>query len=702
MVMNTLRKIRDKINGLNCIMVRFDILQSKLDKLPTAIRDVAATRLDTMHDKPDAIGVPLTACETPVEAKCHRLATGIDVEKDNAIQTPSPIIPLHPNQAIRIAFIVQHPSVWSGWRSVWIATCKNPHFLSKVVLAPFLHPFSSEAVTYDDLKQLLIDENVPFCDAEFFDVNSFKPHVTFIQNPYEDTRPENFRIVHLKKAGTRIAYIPYGLEIGGGAWNIAAQFDSLLHRSAWRIFARSERHKSMFGKYCRVGNGHVFVAGHPKFDSMNACSSNCNTFELKKKISGRKVLLWTPHFSVGEPPTWSTFTLYSEFILSAMSRRPDLFLLIRPHPMFFKAMHRHNLWDAAGEESFRWRVNHSDNFMLDESSDYHEAFSISDALMTDVGSFLLEYLPTGKPLLYLHHPNGLGMNDDGELVCYLYTASSPMEIEGFIEMIALGEDQMKAVRKDALPLYLYGLDSNVGERICQHIYLSMSAGDSWSPNIPEQVTIAQASSERFWQKSSCTYLASSDYYARKEVILGNVLLQKPRFNKAIDIGCRDGRFTLILAKYTDDVTGYDISPILVEKAEAASIIGISEIGKTRFFNQEIETIAPHEKYDLVSCMGVTSCIIEDKKFLRIIDKFRTLSKQGGSLLLIETLSLEQEQIASDQSGYIAKYRNIGDYLNLVERRGFRMRESILITENIEKKLINKLFLFEFRDSCTPN
>jgi SAM-dependent methyltransferase len=701
MIINLFRKVRNKLTGLNGIMARFDILQSKLDALTAALENVTADRLDTLLNKLDEIAVPLTMSEAPAKAKCHRLDTEIDLERDEDTQTPAPVVHLRPNEAIRIAFIVQDPSVWSSWRSVWVASCKDPRFLSKVVLTPFIHPFSSEAITYDDLKQRLIDENVPFCAAEFFDVNSFKPHVTFVQNPYEGTRPEYLRIDQLKKAGTRIAYIPYGLEIGGGAWNITMQFDSILHRSAWRIFARSERHKTMFGKYCHVGNDHVFVAGHPKFDSLNTRSCNDTAIELKNKIAGRKVLLWTPHFSVGEPPTWSTFRLYSEFILSEMSRRRDLFLLIRPHPMFFQAMQKHKLWDTVSEESFRQMVNDSDNLMLDENSDYHDAFAVSDALMTDVGSFLLEYLPTSKPILYLHHPNGLGMNDDGELMRYLYTASSPMEIAEFIEMISLGKDPRRVERKNALPLFLYGLDSNVGERICQHIYSSMSAGDSWSPNLSEQGSIAQASSENFWQKSNCTYLAPSDYYDRKEVILGNVLLQQPRFNKAIDIGCGDGRFTLILAKYADDVTGYDISPILVEKAKAASIIGNSGIGKTGFVNQEIETIAPLEKYDLVSCMGVTSCIIEDRKFLRILDKFRMLSKQGGRLLLIDTLSLEQEQIVTDQSGYLAKYRNIGDYLNLIRRRGFHLREKILITEIIEKKLINNLFLFAFNDSCSP-
>ena len=668
-----LRRLRGKVTGLNAIQSSFDNLQSKLNE----------------------IAVPMTSCSKSVEAMYTKHYIG----RERVADALPVVTQLQSNEAIRIVFIVQHPSVWSSWRSVWVAATKGQRFISKVVLTPFIHPISSAAVTYDDMKKCLIDEKVPFCTAEFFDVNSFKPHVTFVQNPYEYTRPANIRIDQLKKAGSRIAYIPYGLEIGGGAWNIAAQFDSPVHRSAWRIFARSERHKAMFGKYCHVGNDHVFVVGHPKFDTMNVRHCSCMPVGLTKKIADRKVLLWTPHFSVGEPPTWSTYNLYGDFILSEMHRRQDLFMLIRPHPMFFQAMQQNKVWGPDGETCFRKMVYESDNLWLDVNPDYHDAFSVSDALITDVGSFLLEYLPTGKPILYLHHPNGLGMNDDRDLVQYLYSASGPIEIEAFMKMFALGDDHRKKEREGALSKFLHGLDSNIGEHICQHIYSSISTGDSWSPDVSKKGTTVQAGSEKYWHKSSCTYLAPSDYYDRKEVVLGDLLTKRSSFNKAIDIGCRDGRFTRLLAKYADEVTGYDISPILVNKAKEAS--SNDNIDNTQFVCQEIEKIAPAEKFDLVSCMGVTSCIIEDTKFLHILDKFSLLSMQGGHLLLIDTLSQIQEQIVSDQSGYIAKYRKMGDYLNLIERRGFRLIENLLITENIEKKLINKLFFFKYDDFYPP-
>ena len=495
MMGNLLRRFRDKVTGVGAMQVRFDILQSGLDVLINAFNLSGRSIKDNNEQASILINhseqVNLQHGgdeETMVDSQV------MEVTSANLNRGKSVLISFQPNETIRVVFILQHLSVWASWRSVWNAMNNDPRFLPKVVLTPFKHPFSSEALTYDDVRQFLLSENIPFTTTEYFDLNVFNPHITFVQNPYEDTRPEFLKIEYIKKSGSRVVYIPYGLEMGGGAWNIAAQFDSALHRSAWRIFARSERHKKMFGKYCQAGNDHVVVSGHPKFDLLDTDSTNQLSAKLAEKIAQRKTVLWTPHFSVGEPATWSTYKLYGKFILDEMARRADLFLLIRPHPMFFQAMQQHDIWDEDGEQKFRPAVKDSANMALDENLDHRLSFSVSAALMTDVGSFLLEYLPTDKPLLYLHHPDGLGMNDDKELVQYLYTATDSMDIRNFFDMVARDEDPGKSERELALPEFLFGLNTNIGERICQHIYSAISVGDTGS-STASQTSAKQACSE---------------------------------------------------------------------------------------------------------------------------------------------------------------------------------------------------------------
>jgi SAM-dependent methyltransferase len=659
-ILQAIRSFRAWVFGLTAVHARIDQLTHRLDTLPRSARRDGKS--------PSAADNPLAGPRTP-----------------------------RANGAIRIVFLAQHPSVWPSWRSVWAAAARDPRFSVKVVLTRFIHPFSSQARTYDDMKQCLMDEGVPFCTDAYFDAESFVPHVAFVQNPYDETRPENFRVEQLQQAGTRTAYIPYGLEIGGGAWNFKAQFDTEVHRSAWRIFVRSERSRAMYAKYCRAGNSHVAVTGHPKFDAAKAVARNELSSAVKQKVAGRKLILWTPHFSVGDPPTWSTFESNVESILEEMSRRQDLFLLIRPHPMLFKAMRQKKLWDAQAEEAFRLRIEAAGNLALDESADYHAAFAAADALMADIGSFLLEFLPTGKPLMYLHCKGGLGMNDDGELVNHLYVGTEQADIAKFIEMVARGEDPRKAERAKALPEFLFGLEleTSAGERICEQIHADITSGDAGSPGTID-IGAGQTESEAYWRSADNTYLAPSDYYKRKTVVLDELLPGLPKIGNAIDIGCGDGKFTFQLAKHADQVVAYDIGPTLLQKArQSAESLGIKNV---QFIVQDLDELAPLDKYDLISCMGVTSCIIDDLKLLSMLDKLPMMSRKGTLLLMIDSLSSEQDRLASDPNGYVAKYRAIEEYLHLIARRGFVLKTETLIKEVSEKSLINKLFVFEYRGS----
>lgn len=615
-----------------------------------------------------------------------------EMVNSNQAYTPFSV---EPGVAIRVLFVAQHPSIWASWRSIWQAMTSDSRFVAKVVLSPFLHPYSSVAVTMDNMRRCLVEEDISFCTAEALNLESFRPHVVFLQNPYDETRPDFLRSEQITRAGSRVAYVPYGLEMGGGAWNLTAQFDLPIHRVAWRIFARSERHKKMFAKYCRSGNGHVVVTGHPKFDPINYNLDHSLPEEVIKKVGGRKVVLWTPHFSVTEIPSWSTYRIYSDFIFSTFAQQQDIFLILRPHPLFFKSMMQNGLWDEVGEAQFRQKIKDSNNIALDECSDYHPAFSLSDGLMTDVGSFLLEYLPTGKPLMYLHLPDGLGMNDDEALTKSLYIATTDRDISGFVDMIKSGADPRRAERASIKSEYLFGLDSNIGVSICQNIATGLNAGDTWFPRPNYRKSILQQRSEEYWKNANAAYLVPSGYHEKKTITLDKELSEFGLLSSAIDIGCGDGTFTLQLAKYVESVQAYDISAKLIAKARQSALE--AEVKNVSFTEQEIELIAPFKKFDIVSCMGVTSCIIDDSEFIFFLQKLRALTKNGGHLLIIDTISTASEQSAEDHSGYLAKYRSIEDYKLLFRRVGFAAQKEITIMNAPERNQANKLFVMQLVD-----
>lgn len=604
----------------------------------------------------------------------------------------TPLNPYAANEAIRIVFLAQHASSWAGWRSIWQCAQRHPQVVVKVLLAPFVHHLASEAATYDALKHAIMEEGIPFHPLAYFDLVAFAPHVVLIQNPYDETRPESVRIPALAAMGARVVYVPYGLEMGGGAWNCKAQFDTDVQRSAWRIYSRSERHRQMFGKHCASGNGHVVVTGHPKFDGEDAPEPSAAARGWLQKAGGRKIVLWTPHFSVAGPPAWSTFNAYGDFILDAFDRQPDLFLLVRPHPMLFSAIRQASPDGPARESAFRERMAVMPNGALDELPSHADAFGVSHALMADVGSFLLEYLPQDKPMLYLELQGGIGMNEDGELVDALHVARSRQDIAAFLGIVASGHDPRAAQRQAATRQFLYRLDKKAGERICEDIVQGVRRADPAANLAKRRPPELDQQSVRYWQAAQTTFLAPAHYYEKKERSLIRTLEALGPVGTAIDVGCGTGRYTRVLARFAGEVQGYDVSAGLVAQArEAAAAEGA---GNVRFDCVAIEDLRPVETFDLVACLGVTSCVIDDLAFLAAVDKLMQLAKPGGHVLLVDTLATETGRVASDATGYVAHYRAAADYRKIFERRGLRLVDSAELAASEDGKLVNSLWLFQ--------
>ncbi len=205
--------------------------------------------------------------------------------------------------------------------------------------------------------------------------------------------------------------------------------------------------------------------------------------------------------------------------------------------------------------------------------------------------------------------------------------------------------------------------------------------------------LLQRLSEAFWARSRDTYVASPAYYDHRERALRDLLAGMSAPTHALDQGCGDGRFTLVMVDYCGTVDAFDLSPALIEKASRMVI----EQNRTnvRFAVREMERADIRSSpYDLVACMGVTTCVVDDVKFARVLDQLRDATAQGGHLLLIDTLSDDtSDRIVSHRFGYVAKYRSLRAYIEQVESRGFVKCQEIFLTAWSEK-LINKLFLFK--------
>ncbi len=313
--------------------------------------------------------------------------------------------------------------------------------------AGFIRQLGHRARDVDWLKQQLDDACGPLSAVFFYD-------------PWDGLRPEPAQAVAVAQAGVRIAYVPYGTNVGGGSDGESYAYDLPMHRLASRIYARSETQRQMFAEFCSSGADHVRVLGVPKFDRSMVRASGVP--------AGTPSVLWNPHFSV-EPDGWSTFLAYAERFLTYAAEHDDLTLILRPH---FRLLR-----DASVIGGNYERFVHSvldtaralPNMQVDEEPDYMESFAASHAMVSDLSSLIPEYLATGKPVLYLHRPESRGVNRDAQ---YLFEGPLALDwpaVEDFLERVRNGQDHDGPRRRVVLERHFAHLDGKSAERIAADI-----------------------------------------------------------------------------------------------------------------------------------------------------------------------------------------------------------------------------------------
>ena len=370
---------------------------------------------------------------------------------------------------IRVAFLAQHPQGWTNFESVWEAMLNDSCFEVSVISAPYLHPYPPEGGP-DAIYNFLDKRGIPHCRWDSGVVMPNFADVLFVQNPYEVTRPPALRIGSLQKLVPRLAYIPYGLEIGGGQENAENQYNLPLQQRAWRVFARSSRQKGMFACHCGSGDSHVVVTGHPKIDPIKNLGKQIDP-ELAAFAGTKKVFLWNPQFDIRPDGTgFSTFLIWNDFLVKEFQKRSDAYLIIRPHPLFFGTLEARKIWDSQQIERFLRECLDSPNILIDRRPSYLPVFAASSALISDASSFLLEYAATGKPVLYLPNRRGPQLNSDGEFVeKHCQIGETKEQIRRFLDDVALGKDRNAHSRMEAYKSFMHFSKIGAGQEIKSEI-----------------------------------------------------------------------------------------------------------------------------------------------------------------------------------------------------------------------------------------
>ena len=347
---------------------------------------------------------------------------------------------------IKVVFFVQDTSVWPSLQSAYYAGASDERFAVKLVYIPFQHENSDLAEDYLHKYHCM---GLPILKHTEYSLTEDNPDVAIFVKPY-DLIPDQFYIDDVDKVVRRCVYIPYGMEIGNSIESIRYQYKLILHYRAWKILCYSEQYYKRARIYSYKNARNYLKIGHPRFDLIDIDLKNDQTVKHIQKLSkGRKIFLWNTHFTLDQNSTWGSYMVWGESILEYVKNHKDIFLIWRPHPLFFKALEKAEGMNSDKASELFASISQNENIYLDKSESYLSSFYISDAMISDASSLVPEYLVWGKPILYTPKPNGQGFFDE-EIYELLYVVNSEIDISDFFDQIKKGIDIKKDERENNL------------------------------------------------------------------------------------------------------------------------------------------------------------------------------------------------------------------------------------------------------------
>lgn len=375
---------------------------------------------------------------------------------------------------IKVVFFLQRAEAWVNFSSVYDCFLENRDIFDVLVLqipydsSNLSLSKSKDAETLDFLKSNSIHHVQWGADVNF-DLENF--NVAFFCHPYENQRPLDFSFERVSALVDYTIYIPYGLSVGAGSKNLFFQYGQPAQKKSSVVVARSELEKKSYEKFCSSGGKNVFVIGHPRFDYYSNLKY-CIPDWWRDFVFNRRVVLWNSHFSFtkefSQKLNFSTFDLFGPEIFEFFIKNRDKVLLIwRPHPLLWSTLIKNELLTLDELNDLKLELK-SIGIFLDENIEHIYSFLTSSILLTDAGSFLIEYLATKKPFFFLRNKEGESLNwEANQLVNKENSINSIEDLRTKLNSIIC--DDLPKVDEKITEKHLPFLDGKCGYRLVKLI-----------------------------------------------------------------------------------------------------------------------------------------------------------------------------------------------------------------------------------------
>lgn len=209
---------------------------------------------------------------------------------------------------------------------------------------------------------------------------------------------------------------------------------------------------------------------NPKFDVIFREINKTNKIPNDwTKLKGKKIILWA--FDHGWTLNDCAFDQYIKPFIQYIERSRDLAMILRPHISLIDELKSAKIWSDADYYILKKYFRDSSNMIWDESDDYGMAYSLADAVITDVNcGITLSAIVLDVPIAITHRFDGGYCNSQYPEIneCH-YHINNPDDAFSFFNMIIKGEDPKKEERNRIKEEYITSFDGKNGERIKNYI-----------------------------------------------------------------------------------------------------------------------------------------------------------------------------------------------------------------------------------------
>ena len=287
-----------------------------------------------------------------------------------------------------------------------------------------------------------------------------------------------------------VGYIQYGMYLidnNDGTFAIQAIYNKEIFNSIWRVYCESTFNLEGYKKYQFLKGKNARYSGYAKMDYFYGADeiSEATVRNLWKIPEGKnskdvKKIIIAPHYSVNDDGILllSTFNKNVWFWLYLAKKYKDsVSFIFKPHPNLRFSSVESKLFKSYEEyDEYIASWDNLSNGKAVQEADYLQIFNTSDAMIMDSGSFLGEYLYTGKPLLFLTRPEQCFLELGKKVVDVYYKTSGEnySEIEAFIQNVVInGNDDMKEKREKVFREEFDYVKTNgmtASEYICNEVF----------------------------------------------------------------------------------------------------------------------------------------------------------------------------------------------------------------------------------------